>query len=202
MVSNYTSFEFWIVQIPRKCSHYLCFRWGIIGVVEQFILNRVEILQYLNEVEKISSHIGRLCPNIQNNSDNFSQTSFVSSHQNNVTPTLRINCEKEYAFLFYFKISYVSLFWISLFFFFFFFTIVNSLQLALYRHWTVESSLKYTMFTAVALKLWAIKGEKRLHQLLAEMGFVINFLFLLIFIYLSFRPASAEICVIGVSPSM
>lgn len=49
-----------------------------------------------------------------------------------------------------------------------------SLQLALYRHWTVECSLKYTMFTAVALKLWAIKGEKRLQKLLAEMGYVLN----------------------------
>lgn len=111
--------------------------WGIIGVVEQFILNKVEIVPYLSEVEKISAHIGRLC---QDTSSVASQYSLSSSSQTNVTsPSLRIDCEKD-------------------------------LQLALYRHWTVESSLKYTMFTAVALQLWAIKGEKRIQKLLAEMG--------------------------------
>ena len=67
-------------------------------MVEQFILNRVEILQYLNEVERISAHIGRLCPNVQTNSDNYSQTSLISSQQNNSAPSLRIDCEKEYVF--------------------------------------------------------------------------------------------------------
>ncbi|XKL61945.1 hypothetical protein PGB90_001778 [Kerria lacca] len=112
--------------------------WGIIGVVEQFILNKIEILQYLNEVEKISTHIGRLCANNDQVIDNSSQNSVTSSQQSSVS-NLKINCEKD-------------------------------LQLALYRHWTVENSLRYTMFTAVGLKLWAIKGEKRLHQLLVEMG--------------------------------
>ncbi|XP_050530295.1 cell division control protein 45 homolog [Daktulosphaira vitifoliae] len=46
----------------------------------------------------------------------------------------------------------------------------KDLLLALYRHWTIESSLRYSMFTAVSLKLWTIKGEKRLKQILAEMG--------------------------------
>lgn len=46
----------------------------------------------------------------------------------------------------------------------------NDLQLALYRHWTVESSLRHSMATAVALRLWSIRGEQRLKELLAEMG--------------------------------
>ncbi|XP_025193122.1 cell division control protein 45 homolog [Melanaphis sacchari] len=46
----------------------------------------------------------------------------------------------------------------------------KDLLLALYRHWTIECSLRYSMFTAVSLKLWTIKGEKRLKQILAEMG--------------------------------
>ncbi|XP_022171893.1 cell division control protein 45 homolog [Myzus persicae] len=46
----------------------------------------------------------------------------------------------------------------------------KDLLLALYRHWTIESSLRYSMFTAVSLKLWTVKGEKRLKQILAEMG--------------------------------
>lgn len=41
----------------------------------------------------------------------------------------------------------------------------------LYRHWTVEHSLKFSMFTAVRLKLWTLKGDKRIHQLLADMGY-------------------------------
>lgn len=47
---------------------------------------------------------------------------------------------------------------------------MNSLQLALYRHWTVEASLKYSMSTAVSLRLWSIRGEQRLKEVLAEMG--------------------------------
>lgn len=49
----------------------------------------------------------------------------------------------------------------------------KDLRLCLYRHWTVESSLKYSMFTAVKLKLWSLKGDKRLHELLADMGQVL-----------------------------
>lgn len=51
-----------------------------------------------------------------------------------------------------------------------FLIIINSLQLALYRHWTVEASLKYSMPTAVSLRLWSIRGEQRLKEVLAEMG--------------------------------
>ncbi|XP_066588685.1 cell division control protein 45 homolog isoform X2 [Prorops nasuta] len=46
----------------------------------------------------------------------------------------------------------------------------KDLQLALYRHWTVEASLRHSITTAVSLRLWSIKGEKRLRELLAEMG--------------------------------
>lgn len=47
----------------------------------------------------------------------------------------------------------------------------NDLRLTLYRHWSVESSLKYSMFPAVKMKLWSLKGDKKLHELLADMGF-------------------------------
>ncbi|XP_065224624.1 cell division control protein 45 homolog [Planococcus citri] len=113
--------------------------WGIVGVVEQFILGKVEILQYLNEIERISAHVGRLCPHVQDHGSDIASQSQSSNAGSTASRTsLRIDCEKD-------------------------------LQLALYRHWTIESSLRYTMLTAVALKLWAIKGEKRLQQLLAEM---------------------------------
>ncbi|XP_031840909.1 cell division cycle protein 45 [Nomia melanderi] len=46
----------------------------------------------------------------------------------------------------------------------------KDLSLALYRHWTVEASLKHSVPTAVSLKLWSIRGEQRLKELLAEMG--------------------------------
>ncbi|XP_024942736.1 cell division control protein 45 homolog [Cephus cinctus] len=46
----------------------------------------------------------------------------------------------------------------------------KDLQLPLYRHWTVEASLKHSIVTAVSLRLWSAKGEKRIKELLAEMG--------------------------------
>ncbi|KAI4486866.1 hypothetical protein M0802_012266 [Mischocyttarus mexicanus] len=46
----------------------------------------------------------------------------------------------------------------------------KDLRLVLYRHWTVEASLRHSMPTAVTLRLWSIKGEQRLKELLAEMG--------------------------------
>ncbi|KAG7196693.1 hypothetical protein KM043_016025 [Ampulex compressa] len=46
----------------------------------------------------------------------------------------------------------------------------KDLQLALYRHWTVEASLRHSVPTAVSLRLWSIRGEQRLKELLAEMG--------------------------------
>lgn len=46
----------------------------------------------------------------------------------------------------------------------------NDLHLALYRHWTVHESLKHSMYSACRLKLWTLRGEKRLHELLVEMG--------------------------------
>ncbi|KAK9753843.1 Methyltransferase domain [Popillia japonica] len=46
----------------------------------------------------------------------------------------------------------------------------KDLRLCLYRHWTVESSLKFSMFTACKMKLWSLRGDKRLQELLADMG--------------------------------
>ncbi|XP_020295211.1 cell division control protein 45 homolog isoform X2 [Pseudomyrmex gracilis] len=46
----------------------------------------------------------------------------------------------------------------------------KDLQLALYRHWTVEASLKYSVSTAVSFRLWSIRGDQRLKEVLAEMG--------------------------------
>lgn len=51
----------------------------------------------------------------------------------------------------------------------------DSLQLALYRHWTIESSLYNTRFSACKLKIWSLNGERRLQQLLADVGLVFNF---------------------------
>ncbi|XP_012350397.1 cell division control protein 45 homolog isoform X2 [Apis florea] len=46
----------------------------------------------------------------------------------------------------------------------------KDLLLVLYRHWTVEASLRHTVPTAVSLRLWSLRGEQRLKELLAEMG--------------------------------
>lgn len=49
-------------------------------------------------------------------------------------------------------------------------TFEQDLRLALYRHWTVEASMRYTMYTSCKLKLWTLRGETRYHELLADMG--------------------------------
>ncbi|XP_055912436.1 cell division control protein 45 homolog [Eupeodes corollae] len=49
-------------------------------------------------------------------------------------------------------------------------TFENDLHLALYRHWSVVESMKYSMYCACKLKLWTLRGEKKLHELLVEMG--------------------------------
>ncbi|XP_037933577.1 cell division control protein 45 homolog [Teleopsis dalmanni] len=46
----------------------------------------------------------------------------------------------------------------------------NDLHLVLYRHWSVTESIKYSMYSACKLKLWTLRGEKKLHELLVEMG--------------------------------
>lgn len=49
-------------------------------------------------------------------------------------------------------------------------TFEKDLRLVLHKHWSVESSLKFSTFTSCRLKLWTLKGDRKLHQLLAEMG--------------------------------
>lgn len=49
-------------------------------------------------------------------------------------------------------------------------TYENDLHLALYRHWTVQDSIRHSVYPACKLKLWTGRGEKRLHELLVEMG--------------------------------
>ncbi|EDW78297.1 uncharacterized protein Dwil_GK16247 [Drosophila willistoni] len=46
----------------------------------------------------------------------------------------------------------------------------DDLHLTLYRHWTVVDSMRYSRYAACQLKLWTLRGEKRLHELLVEMG--------------------------------
>lgn len=49
-------------------------------------------------------------------------------------------------------------------------TTQKDLKLVLYRHWTVQGSLRYSMTTATKFKSWNINGEKRIQRILAEMG--------------------------------
>lgn len=46
----------------------------------------------------------------------------------------------------------------------------KDLQLPLYRHWTVDASLRHSTTAAVSLRLYSIRGEKRLKEFLVEMG--------------------------------
>ncbi|RZF37098.1 hypothetical protein LSTR_LSTR013794 [Laodelphax striatellus] len=44
------------------------------------------------------------------------------------------------------------------------------LKLSMFRHWTVEGSLRHSLSSSIPLKLWTKKGEQRLQQILVEMG--------------------------------
>lgn len=46
----------------------------------------------------------------------------------------------------------------------------DELQLSLYRHWSLFESLCHSINMACKFKVWTLKGQKRLHEFLAEMG--------------------------------
>ena len=46
----------------------------------------------------------------------------------------------------------------------------DELQLSLYRHWSLFESLCHSINLACRFKVWTLKGQKRLHEFLAEMG--------------------------------
>ena len=46
----------------------------------------------------------------------------------------------------------------------------DELLLTLYRHWTIFESICHSIGTACKFRVWTLKGQKRLHEFLAEMG--------------------------------
>lgn len=48
----------------------------------------------------------------------------------------------------------------------------QELRLTLYRHWTLFESLLHSQYIACHFKVWTLKGRKRLHEYLADMGCV------------------------------
>ena len=46
----------------------------------------------------------------------------------------------------------------------------DELQLSLYRHWSLFESLCHSINMACKFKVWTLKGQKKLHEFLAEMG--------------------------------
>ncbi|XP_028400506.1 cell division control protein 45 homolog [Dendronephthya gigantea] len=46
----------------------------------------------------------------------------------------------------------------------------HELRLALYRHWSIFDSLCHSGFTACMFRVWTLKGKRRLHEFLAELG--------------------------------
>lgn len=49
-------------------------------------------------------------------------------------------------------------------------TFENDLHLVLYKHWSVIESMRYSRYSACKLRLWTLRGEKKLYELLVEMG--------------------------------
>lgn len=98
--------------------------WGIVGLTEQLVMEKIESSSYVLESTKLQSHVARLTNKAN---DQTLQTS------------IKINYE-------------------------------NDLHLALYRHWSVQDSIRHSKYSACKLKLWTLRGEKRVHELLVEMG--------------------------------
>lgn len=46
----------------------------------------------------------------------------------------------------------------------------KDLHLAMYRHWTIFDSLRHSIIPACRMQSWTFRGEKRLQELLVEMG--------------------------------
>ncbi|XP_002736001.2 cell division control protein 45 homolog [Saccoglossus kowalevskii] len=46
----------------------------------------------------------------------------------------------------------------------------RELRLSLYRHWSIFDSLFHSVYTACSFKVWTMKGKKKLHEFLADMG--------------------------------
>ncbi|KXJ28983.1 cell division control protein 45 homolog [Exaiptasia diaphana] len=44
------------------------------------------------------------------------------------------------------------------------------LRLALYRHWSLFDSICHSNYTACRFRVWTMKGKKKLHEFLADMG--------------------------------
>lgn len=49
-------------------------------------------------------------------------------------------------------------------------TFEKDLDLLLYRHWTVDAAFRHSQLTACKLRLWSLRGEKKMQELLLEMG--------------------------------
>lgn len=98
--------------------------WAIVGLTEQYILEKMDSSTYVLESDKIQSHVSRL-------------TNRASDHS--MQTAVKINYERD-------------------------------LHLALYRHWSVQDSIRHSKYPACKLKLWTLRGDKRLHELLVEIG--------------------------------
>ena len=54
----------------------------------------------------------------------------------------------------------------------------DELQLTMYRHWSLFESFCHSINFASKFKVWTLKGQKRMHEFLAEMGYdLISFFF-------------------------
>lgn len=127
-------------KLNKDCVDMLW--WAVVGIAEQYILNKMEYNKYLDlTTTTMYSHVSRICNRLHVNNDD-------DTHSLNSANTFDTSSGNTIL-----KI-----------------TSDDDLNLALFRHWTIESSIRYSRYTAVNLKLWTIKGEKRLNKMLAEMG--------------------------------
>lgn len=77
-------------------STYVCCRWGIVGVSSQMIMGQVTAEHYQDEIENITLHTGRLCPNVTDEDTGSIHSASTLHHHAAYTTATRITGDKEY----------------------------------------------------------------------------------------------------------
>lgn len=99
--------------------------WAILGLAEQYVMNKIEQEKYILIAASMQSHVSR-----HNRIENGAV---------NAVSCIKISFERD-------------------------------LNLTLYRHWTLYESMIHSQYTACKFKIWTLKGESKMKQLLAEIG--------------------------------
>ncbi|ESN97663.1 hypothetical protein HELRODRAFT_157531 [Helobdella robusta] len=113
---------------------------AIIGVTEQFIMNKIDRDMFIDSISLLQPHVSRLNQRITPLTS--SQSSDSTANQNGGATSIN---QMRLVF-------------------------TQEPQLILYRHWSIFESIVHSRYTACKFVVWSLRGKKRLHEFLADMG--------------------------------